>query len=217
MRDNQMTVEESMSQWSGYGKTSAKKIMTAICKARTSSWIASSMLCGIRNIGKSTARDIANELKTVDMFFECVRTEGLFEKHCGRIDGIGPVVIDSFETHFGNTETYTNTFRLRVICDIQDMPANTDGPKPLTGEVICFTGGIERFTRDQCLIIASELGAKTTNSAAKKTTILVAGDNVGAKKIEAAEKFGCQIKDPQWFYDVVDAAVADGYKLDVMV
>jgi NAD-dependent DNA ligase len=82
--------------------------------------------------------------------------------------------------------------------------------------VICFTGSASRWTRDQMLIIAEELGAKTTNSAAKKTTILVCGENTGAKKIEAADKFGCAVKDEQWFIDVVEEAVTAGYKLDVM-
>jgi DNA ligase (NAD+) len=126
------------------------------------------------------------------------------------------VAIQCFEDHFNSDDNYDEVFALRRVCDIQDMPANAEGPQPLAGEVICFTGGMPKWSRDQCLIIAEELGAKTTNAAAKKTTILIAGENVGAKKIEAAEKFGCAIKDPQWFYGVVDAAVSDGYKLDVM-
>jgi DNA ligase (NAD+) len=192
--------------------------MTAIKKARKVSLDRFIYALGIRNIGKITARDIAKHLKTVDAFFSVIfhHASDDFAKVCGHIDGIGPVVCASFKNHFANTENYKEAFKLRMACEVQDMPQNEEGPKPLAGETICFTGGMPKWTRDQCLMIAEELGAKTTNAAAKKTTILVAGDNVGAKKIEAAEKFGCRIESPDWFYGVVDDAVLDGYVLDVM-
>lgn len=214
--DDVVTTEEAMINWEGYGKTSVKKLMTAIKKARNVQLDKFIYALGIRNIGKSTARDIAKELKTADAFFQLPLAEGRFEKAVGHVDGIGPVVIKCFEDFFNNDNFYAEVFALRLACEVQDMPVNEEGPKPLAGEVICFTGGFDRFNRDQLLIIAEELGAKTTNAAAKKTTILVTGANVGAKKIEAAEKFGCKIESPEWFYDVVDAAVSEGYKLDVM-
>lgn len=215
-RHDETTVEEAIANWKGYGKTSAKKLMAAIKRARKIQLDKFIYALGIRNVGKTTARDIAKELGTVDAFYRCVQNEGLFEQKIGHVDGIGPVVLSSLETHFENEVNYKEVFALRVACEITDMPANAEGPQPLAGEVICFTGGMPKWTRDQCLIVAEELGAKTTNAAAKKTTILVAGDNVGAKKIEAAEKFGCRIESPEWFYGVVEEAVSDGYKLEVM-
>jgi DNA ligase (NAD+) len=211
-----MPVTLAMESWSGYGKTSIKKLMTAIKKARKQPLDRFIYALGIRNIGKTTAKDIAKRLGTVDAFFQCVLNEGRFEELCGSIDGIGPVVIQSFEYHIDNARNFDEIFDLRIACEIQDMPQNADGPQPLVGEVLCFTGSFDRWSRDQCLLIAEELGAETTNAPAKKTTILIAGDNVGAKKIEAAEKHGTQIKKPDWFVEVVEKAVKDGYKLDVM-
>lgn len=211
-----MPITEAMENWKGYGKTSIKKLMAAIKKARKVDLDKFIYALGIRNIGQSTSRDIAKELKTADKFFSCVIEEGLFEELCGHIDGIGPTVIDSFERYSEVPENFDEVFALRLACDVQDMPQNLEGPKPLAGEVLCFTGTSERWSRDQCILIAEDLGAETTNSAAKKTTILVAGANVGAKKIEAAEKFGCEIKDPDWFEGIVMGAVMDGYKLEVM-
>jgi len=214
--DENCLVSEAMEDWSGYGKTSVKKLMTAIKKARKQPLDRFIYALGIRNIGKTTAKDIAKRLGTVDAFFECVLNEGRFEELCGAIEGIGPVVIQSFEYHIDDFRNFDEIFDLRLACDIQDMPQYLDGPKPLAGEVLCFTGSFDRWSRDQCLLIAEELGAGITNAPAKKTTILIAGDNVGAKKIEAAEKHGTVIKNPDWFIEVVEAAIEDGYKLDVM-
>lgn len=215
INDDIVLAADAMANWKGYGKTSVSKIMASIKRSRAVQLDRFIYALGIRNVGKTTARDIAKELMTVDEFFTCVRNEGMFEKKLHHVDGIGPVVLRSIEDHFDDPFNYTEVFALRLACGITDMPSNAEGPKPLSGEVICFTGGMPKWTREQCLIVVEELGAKTTNSAAKKTTILVAGENVGAKKIEAAEKFGCQIKDPDWFYGVVEAAVAEGYKLEV--
>lgn len=209
-------VADIMADWKGYGKTSVKKLMTAIKKARVVGLDKFIYALGIRNVGRSTAKDIAKRYSTANAFFESIQKAGNFEKLCGSIDGVGPVVIDSFETFFDDESNFHEVFRLRQVCDVQDMPVNAEGPQPFEGEVICFTGSMNRWSRDQCILIAEELGAKTTNSAAKKTTILVAGDNVGAKKIEAAEKHKCAIKDEQWFIDEVEAAITEGYKLDVM-
>lgn len=209
-------VAELLTKRSGWGKTSASKLMTAIKKSRTVSLDRFIYALGIRNIGKKTAKDIAKHVMTWDAFATMVRNEGWFEEKCGSIDGIGPTIIDSFENHFLNNGNYDEVFNLRNLCDVEDMPQNSDGPKPLAGEVLCFTGSFDRWSRDQCLIIAEELGAGTTNSAAKKTTILVAGGTVGAKKMEAAEKYGCVIKEPDWFIGVVEEAIQQGYKMDMM-
>lgn len=210
-------VAEIMADWKGYGKTSVNKLMVAIKKARSVGLDKFLYALGVRNVGKSTARDIAKHLGTLDALSRAVQTEGGFVRaKVDTIDGVGPVVMESIEAFFDNPDNYEEFFDLVRICDVQDMPANSEGPQPFVGEVICFTGSMQRWSRDQCILIAEELGAKTTNSAAKKTTILVAGENVGAKKIEAAEKHKCDIKDEEWFIEQVEAAIADGYKLDVM-
>jgi DNA ligase (NAD+) len=210
-------VWQAMANWKGYGKTSVAKIMSAIKKARKVSLDRFILALGIRNIGKSTARDIAKHLITANAFFTAAQTpDGFVKAGVDRIDGVGPVVMASLEAFFDNDDLYEEAFDLRRACDVEDMPANEGGPKPLAGEVICFTGGMDRWSREQSLIIAEDLGAKTTNAASKRTTVLVAGANVGAKKIEAAKATGCRVETPEWFYTLVDAAVSAGYKLDVM-
>ena len=211
-----MPFSEVMENWNGYGKSSVKKLMAAIRKARKVSLDKFIYALGIRNVGQSTSRDIAKTLITVDEFFACILNPRLFVRKIGHVDGIGPVVLASLADHFENKANYEEAYKLRLACEIADMPQNSDGPQPLAGEVVCFTGSMSRWSRDQAQLIAEELGAKIAKSAQKSTTVLVAGENVGAKKIEAAEKNGCRVENEDWFVGVVEAAVSDGYKLDVM-
>lgn len=216
-RHDDTTVADAMALWKGYGVTSVKKLMTAIRKARKVELDKFIYGIGIRHVGKTTAKDIAKELKTVDKFFELVEFEGQVEAMLGHVNGIGPAVLRSIEEYMNEDDMRSMLYRLRHACEIQDMPANKDGPKPLAGETLCFTGTMDVYSRDQALIIAEDLGANTTNAPAKKTTVLVAGANVGAKKIEAAEKNGTRVESPEWFERIVENAIEQGYKLDMMV
>jgi DNA ligase (NAD+) len=213
-----MPIAEVIPLWEGYGKSSATKLMSAIKKARSPQLDRFIFALGIRNVGETTAKDIAKHLKTVDAFFTAVtQDDGFITAGVGNIDGIGPIVMDSIEKHFRKKANYDEVFALRREMDIRDMPAaNASEVAIFSGEVICFTGGLDRWSRDQALLIAEELGAKVTNSAAKSTTILVCGSGVGAVKIKKAEDNGTRCEDEAWFIAEVERAIGLGYKLDVM-
>lgn len=209
-------IPDLMENWDGYGKSSVAKLMKAIKAARKPDLARFIYSLGIRNVGETTAKDIAKHLKTVDAFFDAVSHDaGFIDAGIAKIDGVGPVVLSSIDGHFNIKANFDEAFRLRLALEIQDMKSS-DGPQVLAGEVVCFTGGMDRWSRDQAFVIAEELGAKITNSAAKKTTILVAGSNVGAKKIEAAEKNGTKVISEADFIAIVEDAIKQGYKLDVM-
>lgn len=211
------SVAEAMAQWDGYGKTSVAKLFTAIKKARTTELARFIYALGIRNVGESTAKDLAKHFMTVDAFFKAISNEyGFAQAKVDTIDGVGPVVLASLDSFFDNDDNYGEAFALRQCMDIQDVVLRTDGPQPLAGEIVCFTGSMDRWSRDQGMLIAEELGAKVTNSAAKSTTILICGNGVGAVKIKKAEDLGTRCEDEEWFITLVEQAVAQGYKLDVM-
>jgi DNA ligase (NAD+) len=213
-----MPIAEVMENWSGWGKTSAKKLLTAIKKARKAQLDRFIYALGIRNVGAGTSKDIAKFFKTVDNFFNAiVATGGFARTGLASVDGIGPIVLDSLERHFDNDANYDEAFALRVAMEIQDMPAeNASAIQTMAGITICFTGGLDRWSRDQASLIAAELGAKVTNSISKKTTILVAGSNTGAVKIANADKCGTKVISEEDFIAMVEDAISQGYVLDVM-
>jgi NAD-dependent DNA ligase len=132
---------------------------------------------------------------------------------------IDPAVLSTFGRSLAGVATAAlarTTLGLGTAAVENVSQAALGAPQPLAGEVLCFTGGLERWSRDQASLIAEDLGAVVTNSAAKKTSILIAGSNVGAKKIEAAEKNGTRVIDEEAFIAIVEAAIEQGYILDVM-
>jgi DNA ligase (NAD+) len=209
-----MSVAEAMVNWEGYGKASVAKLMSAIRKARTVSLDRFIYALGIRNVGQTTARDIAKFYRTTDEFFKALNTDKGFLPLL-QVDGIGPVVVQSLEE--AAEVILDEAFYLRRECDIQDLAeAVSDHLQVLRDEVIVFTGGLEKWDRDAASVIAEDLGAKVTGSVSKKTTILVAGSNTGKVKTEAAERNGTKVIDEAGFIAIVEQAIAQGYKLDVM-
>jgi DNA ligase (NAD+) len=211
------TVEEWIANWKGWGKTSAAKLMRAIKKARKVDLARFIYALGIRNVGETTSKDIAKHIKTVDAFFDAVRhVDGFRDAGIGDVHGIGPTVVRSIDQHFEVEANFKEVHDLRLVCEIGDVAVRAGGPALLEGEMLCFTGGMTTYSRDQALIIAADLGAKVTNAPSKKVSILVAGTNVGAKKIEAAKLAGSDVKDEAWFVGVVEEAKLQGYKPDVL-
>jgi DNA ligase (NAD+) len=209
-----ISVADAMVNWDGYGKSSVTKLMSAIRKARTVSLDRLIYALGVRNVGQTTARDIAKFFRTTDAFFSALNTERGFEPLL-QVDGIGPVVVQSLE-HTAEL-ILDEAFYLRRVCDIQDMAEDVaDHLLLLRDHVIVFTGGLDRWDRDAASIIAEDLGAKVTGSVSKKTTILVAGSNTGKTKTDAAVRNGTQVIDEAAFIKIVEDAVELGYKLDVM-
>lgn len=209
-----LTVAQAMAIWEGYGKTSVTKLMSAIRKARTVSLDRFIYALGIRNVGQTTARDIAKFFRTTDAFFKALNTDKGFDV-LRQVDGIGPVVVQCLEE--AAELILDEAFYLRRVCSIQDMAdVLADHLLVLKDEVMVFTGGLERWDRDAASIIAEDLGAKVTGSVSKKTTIMVAGSNTGKVKTDAAARFGTRVIDEAGFIAIVEDAVAKGYQLDVM-
>jgi DNA ligase (NAD+) len=116
--DCPMSVAEAMVNWEGYGKASVAKLMSAIRKARTVSLDRFIYALGIRNVGQTTARDIAKFYRTTDEFFKALNTDKGFLPLL-QVDGIGPVVVQSLEE--AAEVILDEAFYLRRECDIQDL------------------------------------------------------------------------------------------------
>ncbi len=84
---------------------------------------------------------------------------------------------------------------------ISEMPARR-GPGPLDGKIFVFTGGLERFTRDEAQRMVEELGGRVTSSVSAKTDFVVAGRDPGSK-LEEAKAHGVRTIDEKEFERLV--------------
>jgi DNA ligase (NAD+) len=79
----------------------------------------------------------------------------------------------------------------------------TDNGHPLAGKTLVFTGTLHSGSRDELSKQAKAKGAKVGGSVSAKTDYLVAGDNVGANKINAARDKGVSVISEQEFLNLL--------------
>ena len=63
---------------------------------------------------------------------------------------------------------------------------------PLAGQTFVITGTLASLPRSQAEAKLRALGAQTTDSVTRKTSVLVAGDNPGSK-LQKAQAYGTKI------------------------
>lgn len=73
-----------------------------------------------------------------------------------------------------------------------DKLASNGGPQQLKGLVFCVTGTLTK-SRDAVIEIIEAAGGLCKSSCGKATAYLIAGDDPGATKIKAAEKYGVKV------------------------
>jgi DNA ligase (NAD+) len=115
--------ECALAERKGWGKSQRQEAHDRDPKARNVELARFIYALGIRNVGQTTAKDIAKHFKTVSAFFAVLAYENGFEvSDLRKVDGIGPVVLASLDAHFNIEANYEEVFALRVACDIQDVP-----------------------------------------------------------------------------------------------
>ena len=71
-------------------------------------------------------------------------------------------------------------------------------PRPFSGAVVVFTGGLSQLSRDEAKKLVKEQGAQIATSVSKKVTHVVAGEKAGSK-LKKAQELGKTIITEQEF------------------
>jgi len=135
---------------------------------------------GIPNVGKKTARDLAERFGSLDALMEADR-EALLT-----IDEVGDIVADSIVSYFAD-EMYLK--ELRALLDVGAMPVWTARKKgsALAGMTVVLTGTLPTLSRKDAEALIEEHGGKAAGSVSKNTSLVVAGEAAGSKLAKANE------------------------------
>ena len=153
---------------------------------------------GIRQVGESTARDLATHFGTLDRLRNATPAELL------AVDGVGDEVAAAILQFFASPKNQATLAALQTAgVEPQAAERNEDGP--LAGRVFVFTGGLTTMSRDEAKERVEALGAKTTGGISKKVTDVIAGSDAGTK-LAKAEKLGLRIHDEATFQQILEQA-----------
>jgi DNA ligase (NAD+) len=187
---------ESLAELDRKGEKSAAKLVAAIEASKTRPLARLLYGLGIRQVGSSTARDLARRFGTLDAVRRATR-EQLLE-----VPEIGEIVADAIVAFFHEPRNQTTIDDLLAagVAPPHEEPAATDGP--LSGKTIVFTGALTR-PRDAWKELAMQLGAKVAGSVSKKTDLVVAGPGAGSK-LDKARELGVRVVDEAEFLQMIE-------------
>ncbi len=185
-----------LSEWEGFGETSARNLFNAIDARRTIALNRFLYALGIRHVGETNARRLARHFGEWEALRAAARAPDASEE-LSAIGGIGPVVAEAIADFFAEPRNEAALDALLQKVTVEPMEAVAAG-HPLAGQIIVFTGSLERMTRDEAKAIAERLGAKVSGSISPKTNLVVAGPGAGSKLAKARELGVETIDEGEW-------------------
>lgn len=168
---------------------SAQNVLAALEKSKSTTLQRFLFGLGIRNVGESTARDLAKHFGKLDAIMDASVEELL------QVKDVGPVVADSIHTFFAQPHNREVVEQLRV-CGVhweEGEPAEK-APQILAGLTVVLTGTLPTLGRDAAKDMLEAAGAKVSGSVSKKTSYVVAGAEAGSK-LAKAEELGVPVLD----------------------
>ncbi|WP_043003693.1 NAD-dependent DNA ligase LigA [Comamonas testosteroni] len=168
---------------------SAQNVLAALEKSKSTTLQRFLFGLGIRNVGESTARDLAKHFGKLDAIMDASVEELL------QVKDVGPVVADSIHTFFAQPHNREVVEQLRA-CGVhwEEGEPVEKAPQILAGLTVVLTGTLPTLGRDVAKDMLEAAGAKVSGSVSKKTSYVVAGAEAGSK-LAKAEELGVPVLD----------------------
>jgi DNA ligase (NAD+) len=165
------------------GEKSAANLVIAIEKSKHTSLARFIFALGIRNVGESTARELAHHFGRLDALASV--TAAVLEQ----VPDIGPIVAQSICDFFAETHNRDVIERLIAIgVHWEENEGRIEAPPgPLAGKTFVLTGTLPTLKRDRAKALIEAAGGKAANSVSRKTDYVIAGDEAGSKLDKARE------------------------------
>jgi DNA ligase (NAD+) len=173
---------DDIAQLPGFKDKSITNLLEAIHASRDRSIDRLLYSFGIRHVGATAARLLA------DAFGSIEKIAAASVEELAAVDGVGEVIARAAHEYFQRPATATLLDKLRQAgVRMSEERKKTVGP--LTGKSFVITGTLEKLSREEAEERIVALGGKVTSSLSKKTDYLVVGASPGSK-LEKAAKLG---------------------------
>ncbi len=167
------------------GEKSVQNLIDAIEASKKTTLARFIYALGIRGVGETTARMLANTFQTLEAL-KAANVEAL--KKTPDVGDITAEWIADFFLAPHNIEVLDRLIAAGIHWDAPTAPTR----QPLNGESWVLTGTLEQITRDQATQMLQALGARVSGSVSSKTKCVVAGEKAGSK-LEKAAKLGIPV------------------------
>lgn len=185
-REKLLTIEKM-------GEKSVQNLIDAIEASKKTTLARFIYGLGIRGVGETTARMLANTFQT----FEALKAADI--EALKKTPDVGDITAEWIADFFQaphNIEVLDRLLAAGIHWDAPTAPTR----QPLNGESWVVTGTLESMGRDEATQRLQALGARVSGSVSSKTKCVVAGKKAGSK-LEKAQKLEIRVMNEQEFLD----------------
>lgn len=191
--------KEDIAALERFGDKSADNIIAGINASKSVPWARVLFALGIRMVGETTAKKIARRFNSIDALQWATKEQLI------AIEDVGEQIADNIIAYFNNLDNLTILTRLKEAgLQMEDL-STTSVPlsNKLEGMTIVISGTFAHHSRDEYKEMIEAHGGKNSGSVSKKTSFILAGDNMGPEKRKKAEDLGVKIISEDEFLEML--------------
>ena len=191
--------EQEIARLERFGEKSAQNIMAGLEASRQVGFERVLFALGIRFVGETVAKKLARSIKNIDALMTATKEELM------AIDEIGEKIAESIMHFFSSGKNRELVARLKAAGLKMEMDAQETAvlSNILEGQSIVISGVFAVHSRDEYKDIIEKHGGKNVGSISKKTSFILAGENMGPSKLEKAQKLGIKIMNENEFLSLI--------------
>ena len=184
----------------GFKEKKVQNILEGIQKSKQVPFERVLFAIGIRYVGETVAKKLAKQFKSIDAIANATFEELI------NTDEIGDKIAESLQQFFANEYHQQLVNRLKEkglqLTLSEEQLANTTNK--LAGLTFVVSGVFSLFSRDELKNSIEQNGGKVAGSISKKTSYIVAGENMGPSKLQKAQDLGVAIIDENKFMEMIE-------------
>lgn len=180
------------------GQKSAQNILEGIEASKKVPWARVLFALGIRMVGETTAKKIAKRFPTIDLLESATREQ------LTAVEDVGEQIADNVIAYFADERNREIVSRLRSAgVQMQAEEETIPVSDKLAGQSVVISGTFAHHSRDEYKSLIEANGGKNVGSVSKKTSFILAGENMGPEKLKKAEALGIRLVGEEEFLQMI--------------
>ncbi len=192
---------EKLSQLERIGEKTAQRIMRGIEESKSVPFERVIYALSIPNVGETTAKRLARAVTSME------NMQSMELEQLSAIPDIGPVIARNIYDFLREPVNAANIRRLTeagVQMKVDEEKLRPSGSS-LDGKTIVISGTFARHSRDEYKEIIMREGGKNAGSISKKTSFVLAGENMGPAKLEKCRQLGIPLVSEDEFISMIES------------
>lgn len=193
--------QEKLQTLDRIGEKSAKRILDGIEASKQVPFERVVYALSIPNVGETTAKRLALSVKNMDNLL------AMTEEELTAVQDIGPIIAKCIYEYLRDPINIDNISRLKAAGVQMSLSEDKLAPRgnALDGKTVVISGTFTTHSRDEYKEIIEREGGKNSGSISKKTSFVLAGENMGPAKREKCEKLGIPLVSEEEFLKMIQS------------